>query len=186
MSTRSVIAVQEGDGWKGRYVHSDGYPTAKVPELLALVERDGLDTVVRRITKDRYGWSSLNPEQPDITGVAPYEGRLFGEGAPAYGSAEYVATMLAPGNMYGDGRFANEPGYGMAYTTVSGQSDPDEWITHDGDNWGTEWAYVLNDIGFSVMKGSWKDEGWELVGFVRWGSDAGVAEEMEASAYESV
>lgn len=27
MSTRSVIATQHGDAWRGRYCHSDGYPS---------------------------------------------------------------------------------------------------------------------------------------------------------------
>jgi hypothetical protein len=27
MSTRSIIAIPNGDGWKGRYCHSDGYPS---------------------------------------------------------------------------------------------------------------------------------------------------------------
>ena len=29
MSTRSAIAYTYGDGWRGRYVHSDGYPTER-------------------------------------------------------------------------------------------------------------------------------------------------------------
>ena len=33
MSTRSVLAVQNGDGFKGRYAHYDGYPTSRAAQL---------------------------------------------------------------------------------------------------------------------------------------------------------
>lgn len=191
MSTRSVCAIPDGDGFRGRYVHSDGYPSAKVPEYLALVERDGLPSVIKKITEERYGWSTINPNQPDITGVAPpaeYPGWIASTGTEA---RAYYAYLLAPGNMYGDGRFANEPGYGIAYTTVENQSAEDQWITHDGDDWGTEWAYVLSDRGLAVyerLTQKWaKPEawtkalyaqadkysglrGWYFHGFVEWGS----------------
>jgi len=33
MSTRSVLAIQNGDGFKGRYAHYDGYPTNRAVQL---------------------------------------------------------------------------------------------------------------------------------------------------------
>jgi hypothetical protein len=169
MSTRSVVAFQEGDGWRGRYVHSDGYPSARVPDLLKIVERDGVDAAIKTITETWAGWSSLHATQPEIAGVAP-------DPDAGWGTPGFTAYLLAPGGMYGDGRFANVPGYGIAYTTESGQIDADHWIDHtDTDIW-LEWAYVLNDRGLTVWKRNWDDatrpeRPWDLIGFVPWGTD---------------
>ena len=36
MGTRSAIAEPHGESWRGKYVHWDGYPTARGPELFRL------------------------------------------------------------------------------------------------------------------------------------------------------
>lgn len=151
MSTRSVCAVPTATGFRGRYVHSDGYPSHMVPTYLALVARDGLPAVLKKITEDRYGWSQLNPNQPDISGIEIAERKPGGYASRfPYDSPEYMADIFAL--MYSDGRFANEPGYGIAYTTVADQSSPDEWVETGKDSWGTEWAYVLTDEGIAVYE----------------------------------
>lgn len=149
MSTRSAVAVVVGDSWRGRYVHSDGYPSHLLPTLLALIERDGKEAVLKKITEDRYGWSSLNPAQPSIEGVEVAADASYS--TYAYGTPEYTAWNLGPGGGYGDGRFANEPGYGIAYTEVNGQSSPDQWVTPD-ENWGTEWVYVVGPMSIQVLE----------------------------------
>lgn len=66
MATRCIIAEPHGDGWRGRYSHWDGYPSAKLPELFALVARDGIETVRKVLLHDNYSWSSINPNyQPE-------------------------------------------------------------------------------------------------------------------------
>ncbi len=169
MSTRSAVGVPQGDSWHGRYVHSDGYPSGVGVEILALVERDGLDAVVRKVTEDRYGWSSLDNTQPEISGVKIKKNATYG--TYQYGTPEYVAWNLSTGS-YGDGRFANEPGYGIAYTTLSGQSSPEEWITPEDDDYGTEWAYVLSSKGVAVLENVGE---WKQVAFVNWGDTAKMA-----------
>ena len=58
MSTHAVVADIAGDGWRGRYVHADGYPTSMVSTLRDLVARDGLDTVLQTVVHgEAYGWS---------------------------------------------------------------------------------------------------------------------------------
>lgn len=57
MSTRSCVAIPQGDGWKGRYVHSDGYPGHMVSTLLDLIERKGVDRVVDVLINWNGGWS---------------------------------------------------------------------------------------------------------------------------------
>lgn len=161
MSTRSAVAVPYGNSWRGRYVHSDGYPSHLLVALLTLIQRDGKATVLRKITEDRYGWSNLDPRQPSIEGVeiAPdADYRTY-----PYGSAEYEAWDLTRG-MRSDGRFVNEPGYGIAYTTVQNQSAEDEWVTPEND-WGTEWAYVVGMDSIAVLENQYS-AGWLVRGHV--------------------
>lgn len=64
MATRSIIAVPTKSGWKGRYCHWDGYPDAKVTELLLLSSRDGLEKA--RKTLMAHSWSALIPSQTEL------------------------------------------------------------------------------------------------------------------------
>lgn len=121
MGTRSVIAVEHGDGWRGRYCHWDGYPTGVGEALRQIVKRDGLDTAIRTLTQDYYGWSNVNAQDQQ---------------------------ELHKG--YQDGRFAAVPGYGIAYTTHQGQSRPEQWHTSDDRESWCEWAYVLTATGIDV------------------------------------
>jgi hypothetical protein len=59
MSTNSVLAVPNGDAWRGRYCHWDGNPQSKVPTLRALIERDGIDQVIKVLTEEHHAWSVL-------------------------------------------------------------------------------------------------------------------------------
>lgn len=69
MSTPSVIARQRGDGWEGRYVHSDGYPTGMGAflhggawKLPSAYEQFGGDTeTMLRFLVDEHpaGWSCI-------------------------------------------------------------------------------------------------------------------------------
>jgi len=152
MSTRSAVARPEGDSWKGRYVHSDGYPTWQLRQLRELIARDGVETVLKTIVDDNYGWSYLKPDE---------------------------SGPLSAGHT--DGRFKVVPGYGVAYTDtkISGmpgqdgqpyqQSTADDWITPDGDDSGTEWAYILYPTNVTVLIPNRGEDysrtgGWEVVG----------------------
>lgn len=153
MGTRSVLAVQQGDGWKGRYCHWDGYPDHQLTTLLELIERDGAERVRRVLTEEHYGWSTTGADQGN--------------------SHDYQD----------DPRFVAVPGYGVAYTTEQGQSSLDDWITHDGDDWGTEWAYVIGDRSVTVFERVYDDgdhaigafgmntggNGWKLHQIARYG-----------------
>lgn len=176
MGTRSVIARQEGDGFKGRYCHWDGYPSHMVPALWNVVAQtfaSDVNAALRVLIEDNYGWLSID------------------ERASAN---EPLRVGL------NDGRFRQVEGVGIAYTTEQGQSSPDEWITHDGGDWGTEYAYALNDVGIAVFDRRWgtptEDEGkmvgyfgvgapdssgyWKLLGIVRWDADASQFEQQLA------
>lgn len=142
MSTRSIIATPRGDGWQGRYFHSDGYPTWNGRVLWELVQRDGLETVTDTLLMKHGGWSTLdNREGHD---------------------------QLTDYNS--DGRFVGVPGYGIAYTSEPhplydmkhGQCSLDDWIKSSDKGWvGTEWLYVLSPGGLVVAKVGYRTKGGE-------------------------
>lgn len=157
MGTRSVVAVPLDGGFQGRYIHWDGYPTGVGADLHALVNRDGVETVLRVMTQENYGWSNTDLSHDGVT---------LGHG-------------------YDDGRFRAVKGYGVAYTTEQNQSNPDEWIRSSGDCWGTEWAYVLGRDSIAVFqpRGSWANPDWVHVGTVRYDEDPSAFQRIEQEVY---
>lgn len=77
MSTRSVVAIPDGDAWKGRYVHWDGYPTYMAPSLTDLVRRDGLAKVVLTLTESFYGWSTIDPNETRLEDCSGFDAKQF-------------------------------------------------------------------------------------------------------------
>jgi hypothetical protein len=62
MSTQCIVAVPDGDSFRGRYVHSDGYPSWTGRFLRELVDRDGLNKVIATVVIDHpTGWSMIDP-----------------------------------------------------------------------------------------------------------------------------
>lgn len=124
MSTNSVIARQEGDTWRGRYVHWNGYPTWRVPELLKLVPAlGGYEAAVKFLTEDHFGWSKLG----------------------------FAAEECEP------------------YTEANGVSETD-WIgTWSSDDFGAEYAYVLNHSGIAVFART--SDKWLLTDTVRYAAE---------------
>lgn len=171
MGTRSAIAIPDADhGWKARYCHWDGYPSHVGEQLRRIVQRDGYVTAVRSLTEEHYGWSSLDADTPADAPLGRFES---------------------------DGRFAKVSGYGTSYTTEQGQSSPDDWIFADGDDCGTEYAYLLGEGGIAVYERRFgrpeEDQGhgtgmfglgasdttaggyWRKLGFVAYTDDEGMA-----------
>lgn len=133
MSTRSAVGTIDPStgAWRGRYVHSDGYPSARVPVLRdTLNRRDGdLAGMLHVLTEEFYGWSFLTGTTDD-----PY--------------AQY-------GSMLGE-RGVWVSGFGTAYTTAQGQSAPDDWITGEvgvetDDPW-IEWVYLFTSTDVRVAE----------------------------------
>lgn len=83
MSTRSCVAIPQGDGWKGRYVHSDGYPEHMVPTLLDLISRKGVDRVRDVLINWNPGWSFIGSYE----GITNYLGEDRAHFVSDYGLA---------------------------------------------------------------------------------------------------
>lgn len=121
MSTSSFVGTVDSTGrFAGRYVHFDGYPTARGPILAGILagHDHNIADVLDVLTRQYYGWSSLSAD----TGNEP-KSKL-------------------------DGRDVAVLGYGYAYTTHQGQAEPDDWITgrlgqrSDTPTW-CEWGYLF-------------------------------------------
>lgn len=65
MSTRSIVAIPLDNGFRGRYVHSDGYPTHMGRALHIIAKRDGVEKARRTLVEDHFSWSVLFPERSD-------------------------------------------------------------------------------------------------------------------------
>lgn len=83
MGTRSVLAIAQGDGWKGRYCHWDGYPSNQLNELMRIIRKEGYERATQVLLREHYGWSSLN-ENPEL-GNGMRDGRFVV--VPGYGVA---------------------------------------------------------------------------------------------------
>lgn len=117
MSTRSIVALAEGDGFtKGVYVHSDGYPTARGPVLFEIAKNLGSSQAL---------WDTLDSANT--------------------GGWSYLDTTYDQ-NSLGD-RGLTVSGIGLRYTDVQTDEDwRFEWHGQPlGKNsGGAEWAYAIS------------------------------------------
>lgn len=79
MSTRSVVGVftdKAKTRWKGRYVHSDGYPTGVGATLYSEYHRafcGRLQVMIDLLLAERVGWSILVDCHFDLPAIWPYD-----------------------------------------------------------------------------------------------------------------
>lgn len=153
MSTRSVIARPDGDGWQGRYCHWDGYPTCRGRQLWQTFDQLGTVEAVRSyaIKEGTPGyWSSFLPPE-----------RLVREQAKP---RKVVCRLCQGTGIRPDWAQVHLPGPGCNGCRDSGLADNSDradgfrsdngegWITSTGDDMGTEWAYVLADHALIVFE----------------------------------
>lgn len=154
MGTRSVVGTPNRDGgWRGRYIHWDGYPAGVGCALLKIrhdLFPDDLPAMIEHLTVTHTGWSTLTGETPEPD---RYTLSVGNHGAVAV------------------------PGCGVAYIEPEAEA---WWIESDGDNGGTEWCYLLLPRGIEVLEavrdgghatgwfGSNYGADWTLRGSVPW------------------
>lgn len=143
MSTRSVIAIPDGDQYKGRYCHSDGYPSWNGRVLHELVNAHGVEKVRRILVEDNFYWSSIKAEATTETTNSEDLYTRNSDGGRTW--HRHMAYNCDPE------RFKFVPGFGMAGT--ENQTSPDEWHLpeHEPDSW-CEWVYILADAGLMVRR----------------------------------
>ena len=126
MSTRSVIARPVGTGFCGVYVHHDGYPSGRLPLLLAAYQHrfaGDIDALTEYlIDRVPIGWSSLGADL--LAGV------------PASLRAELTSPRTLPGRQYDEARTPDAPPVRVT----------------DAVTGGLDWGYVLHPhLGIEVI-----------------------------------
>ena len=102
MSTRGFIAIEkanEPNSYTELLTHYDGYPDHMLTNIIALINRDGLDTVRDTLTAYTL-WISINREQPSIEGAEPDENADYGTPEKNAWYAQNYGRMFTPG--YGE------------------------------------------------------------------------------------
>lgn len=132
MSTRSCVARALGDGWMGRYVHSDGYPTCRGRELWQLlhVTFDGDVDAMLAVLIDQHpaGWSHLGGDWSKTPGYRN------GYGSPELSYHEWVMSA------------------GPACYCHGARSESENTITHDAsDPLFIEWVYVFSPSHLTIL-----------------------------------
>lgn len=177
MGTRSVIAEPWGDGFRGRYCHWDGYPSGVGHSLFrAHSERFSGDTdamVAYLVTDEAVGWSQLagvdwslpkgwydrhDPETPCALCTLPmwrHYAQYYPEGGPEdpMVNGRRRAGLIKPDEVMqlGHSHEGADVAVGPQSYTARGETG-EQWIYSDGDDGGTEWAYVLTQRALMVFE----------------------------------
>lgn len=196
MGIRSVVARPSGDGFEGRYVHWDGYPSGVGASLWAAHHGHfggDVEAMQRYLIDDEpVGWSSLagidwdlpkgwhdahdrNAPCADCTlplwrHYAQYYPETGDPAAPMVNGARRVG-LIKPGEVLqlGHGHVAIPTTTGPQSYSCRGETG-DQMVTSSGDDCGTEWAYVLAPHALFVFERKWKDDDGHMVGMFGMGA----------------
>jgi hypothetical protein len=162
MSTRSVIAIPEGDSWKGRYHHSDGYPSGVGRELFKLVNERGLKWT--RKTLMAHMWSTILSADWSLEPEWPTEDRNFG-----------LVRCHRCHRPRWNGCKCAEPTFPARCYCHGGRQEKPYWIKRDpvckqGD---LDWAYILGAQALVIERPVRRNKNyiitaWETVVSVPW------------------
>lgn len=141
MSTRSCIAKPDGDAWKGRYHHSDGYPTGMGRSLIDMFHgyfAGDLDAMVAYlIDSEPVGWSFILGTDLSI-GPQWLEWDAYPKDDDGFADFSKIGPQSFTAR--GEVPFHDEDGTG-------------DWI-RPGDDTDTEWVYVLTPMGIFIGVGT--------------------------------
>jgi len=177
MGTRSIIGIAHDGGFTGRYCHWDGYPTCRAAELLATyreLDSDWKAVEAYAVKPDVPGyWSSYQTPSQAIAEAAKPDKvpcHLCGATGNRTDMVLHKANWCNGCDGTGSARNIDKQ---QGYTTDNG----DSWAS-DQDDWGAEWAYLLDERGITVLCNT---EPWKLYGLVPWDtSEDGQAALLEA------
>ncbi|MDF3292416.1 hypothetical protein [Streptomyces silvisoli] len=136
MATRSLIARPTKTGYAGMYVHFDGYPSTRLPLLLAAYQHrfaGDVEAMARHLIDDvDYGWSEIGT---DLLDGAPDALRQTLTGGTEYPSRKYTDVINTDGT----------PAKRQLITQAT--------------TGGLDWGYVLHPHGIEVIPLSEEDHG---------------------------
>lgn len=171
MSTRSVIAVPYGDSWRGRYHHSDGYPSGVGRELFKLVNEHGLEWTRKTLTG--HIWSFILGADWTVPPQWPLTD-------PNCGSKGVLCRRCGKERYRYDGKGCQCPQGALTPARCfchGGRTEKPYWIKRgpvcrQGD---LEWAYILGAQALVIEKPSkWNKNyditGWTTVASIPWNS----------------
>lgn len=162
MATRSILARPVGDGWEGRYHHSDGYPSTMGPLLRRVREhfKGNVEAMLRFVIDEHpAGWSvldgdlSLTPGYVEDISTLP----VYPEGTTITGhdGAQHDMTGMINYRACRPRCFCH------------GDRAEEEWLfkaTDGPDNFGgAQWVYVISERGFLIC-----DDTGAPIQFVGW------------------
>lgn len=176
MGTRSVVAKPVGDGFEGRYVHWDGYPSG-VGASLWKARQEHFSTVEEMVTylidEEPVGWSALggidwslpkgwhdayDRDEPCADCTLPmwrHYAQYYPEGGPndPMVNGARRAELIIPGETMQLGHSHRSVPVITGPQSYSCRGETGEqWITSDGDDCGPEWAYVLTPHAMYVFE----------------------------------
>jgi hypothetical protein len=132
MSTHAIIGTPTPDGgFRGRYVHHDGFPHGVGKTFAAIIARDGLEYALRVLTRQYTSWSLLDEDLPAHADKIPFTVR----------------------------HDVQVDGYGMAHHPD--EPTTAEWYSDTGTTEaGAEWAYAATPESVQVWRrptgGTWE------------------------------
>jgi hypothetical protein len=140
MGTRAVIAEPFGDGWRGRYHHWDGYPS-------------GLGRTLWQLQRD----ATLG----DAAAMRRY---LITDERVGWSTINGADWSLPKG--WRDG-YGDEP-HGPQSYSARGETE-EQWIDSQGDDGGTEWAYVIGNATLMIWERIYEPrQYWAPVAVLAW------------------
>jgi hypothetical protein len=204
MSTRSVIARPDGkDGFAGHYAHWDGYPTCRGAQLWATYrEFNNIHALRGYAIREGFKgyWSSYM-----TAADAAIEERVPAKVLCTYcdGTGERIWDGVAKKCNACQGTLIMN---NSAKRNGWVEEDTDNWVTSNGDDCGTEWAYVLGDESLVIFERRFgrpdTDQGhgtgmfglgasdteaggyWQKVAAIPWTADEPDWEAIEKTNYE--
>lgn len=196
MGTRSIVAEPHGDGFRGRYVHWDGYPSGVGASLFEAYrtrfEGDHEAMTLYLIDEEPVGWSVLagidwtlpkgwhdshGPESPCADCTLPlwrHYAQCYPEGGPddpmVNGKRRF--GLIHPDEVLQLGHGHREVPTPTGPQSYSARGETGEQMLYsDGDDGGTEWAYVITPRALFVFERRW-DDGEHMTGMFGMGADA--------------
>lgn len=93
MSTSAVVARPSGDGFEGRFVQWDGYPSGVGLAVYQIAQRDGAAAAARTIIDEHEAWATLTAQDRSPRGRDEWQVPGYGEAPPVAAGSWYTQLI---------------------------------------------------------------------------------------------